>query len=116
MPLKERVFNCEACHISIGRDLNASLNARTLRRRLFGLSLSIGYCRQSEMKQERNFNTVCTVLYQFSIADDVPLLITEFETDINRFSRFKLSMSFTRLPETISSLNIRDRSQCSVQR
>ncbi|MFZ1029501.1 MAG: hypothetical protein WAN66_25125, partial [Limnoraphis robusta] len=78
MPLKERVFNCEACHISIGRDLNASLNARTLRRRLFGLSLSIGYCRQSEMKQERNFNTVCTVLYQFSIADDVPLLITEF--------------------------------------
>ncbi|MCG5061072.1 MAG: transposase [Limnoraphis sp. WC205] len=53
MPLKERVFNCEACHISIGRDLNASLNARTLRRRLFGLSLWIGYCRQSEMKQRK---------------------------------------------------------------
>ncbi|WP_425354823.1 hypothetical protein [Limnoraphis robusta] len=63
MPLKERVFNCEACHISIGRDLNASLNARTLRRRLFGLSLWNRKCRHPMKpsivwkKQERSINT-----------------------------------------------------------
>jgi putative transposase len=26
MPLKERVFDCEKCHIQIDRDLNAAIN------------------------------------------------------------------------------------------
>ncbi|MBR8832095.1 MAG: IS200/IS605 family transposase ISAsp9 (plasmid) [Chroococcopsis gigantea SAG 12.99] len=30
MPLSERVFNCSACHSSIGRDLNAALNLERL--------------------------------------------------------------------------------------
>ena len=38
MPLLERVFDCEACGEIQDRDFNASLNARTSRRRLFGPS------------------------------------------------------------------------------
>ncbi|WAN70174.1 zinc ribbon domain-containing protein [Moorena producens JHB] len=34
MPLKERVFDCEACDYIADRDLNASLNARTFSRGL----------------------------------------------------------------------------------
>ncbi|MEA5523286.1 hypothetical protein VB854_30585 [Limnoraphis robusta CCNP1315] len=45
MPLKERVFHCEACGEVKERDYNASLNARAFRRRLFGLSLWNRKCR-----------------------------------------------------------------------
>ncbi|MEA5538533.1 MAG: hypothetical protein WAN66_02465 [Limnoraphis robusta] len=76
MPLKERVFHCEACGEVQERDYNASLNARTFRRRLFGLSLWNRKCRHPMKpsivwkKQEVNINTVCTALYQFYKAVD----------------------------------------------
>ncbi|NEP30060.1 RNA-guided endonuclease TnpB family protein [Moorena sp. SIO3B2] len=74
MPLKERVFDCEVCGEVKDRDYNASLNARTFCRRLFGLSLWNRKCRHpmknqvTGKKQEGNFNTVCTALYQFLVA------------------------------------------------
>ncbi|NEO74116.1 MAG: transposase [Moorea sp. SIO3H5] len=74
MPLKERVFDCEVCGEVFDRDYNASLNARTFCRRLFGLSLWNRKCRHpmknqvTGKKQEGNFNTVCTALYQFLVA------------------------------------------------